>query len=124
MSALTDRISREVESVPEPIQAEVLDFVLFVKARNASAEATPAIRRTPGVCGGEACLRMSRIAVWMLEEARRAGVSDDDLLTDYPDLKEDDLAAAWRYVEEHREEIDLAINSAGLSVFPGIPREC
>lgn len=111
MSALTDRISREVESVSEPLQAEVLDFVLFVKARNASVEATPAIRKTPGVCGGEACLRMSRIAVWMLEEARRAGVSDFDLLSDYPDLNGDDLASAWRYVEAHREEIESAIDT-------------
>jgi len=109
MSVLTDRISREIESVPEPIQAEVLDFVLFVKARNASAEASPAIRRTPGVCGGEACIRMTRIAVWMLEEARRSGVSDSELLSDYPDLNTDDLAAAWQYVGEHGDEIASAI---------------
>lgn len=109
MSVLTDRIFREIESVPEPIQSEVLDFVLFVKARNASAEASPAIRRTPGVCGGDACIRMTRIAVWMLEEARRSGVSDADLLSDYPDLTADDLTAAWQYVEEHPDEIASAI---------------
>jgi recombination protein RecR len=62
MSVLADRISREIESVPEPVLAEVLDFVLFVKARNGSAETSPLIRRTPGVCGGEACIRMTRIA--------------------------------------------------------------
>lgn len=109
MSVLTDRISREIESVPEPVQAEVLDFVLSVKARNASAEASPVIRRTPGVCGGEACVRMTRIAVWMLEEARQSGVSDSGLLSDYPDLNEDDLAAAWQYVGEHGDEIASAI---------------
>jgi len=109
MSALTDRIFREIESVPEPVQAEVLDFVLFVKARNASSETSPAIRRTPGVCGGETCIRMTRIAVWILEEARRSGVSDVDLLSDYPDLDEKDLNAAWQYVAEHRGEIDSAI---------------
>lgn len=109
MSVLTDRLFREIESVPEPIQAEVLDFVLFVKARNASAQASPAIRRTPGVCGGDACIRMTRIAVWMLEEARRSGISDADLLSDYPDLTESDLAAAWQYVEAHREEIESAL---------------
>ncbi len=109
MSLLTDRISREIESVPEPIQAEVLDFVLFVKARNASAEVSPVIRRTAGVCGGEACIRMTRIAVWMLEEARRSGVSDAELLSDYPDLNEDDLAAAWHYVGEHGDEIASVI---------------
>jgi len=109
MSVLTDRISREIESVPEPVLAEVLDFVLFVKARNGSAETSLMIRRTPGVCGGEACIRMTRIAVWILEEARRSGASDLDLLSDYPDLDQDDLVAAWRYVAEHREEIDSAI---------------
>lgn len=109
MSVLIERISREIESVPETVLYEVLDFVLFVKARSGSAEALPAIRRTPGVCGGEACIRMTRIAVWMLEEARRSGVSDADLLSDYPELGEDDLAAAWEYVESRRDEIEAAI---------------
>lgn len=52
---------------------------------------------------------MTRIAVWMLEEARRSGVSEADLLSDYPELREDDLAAAWEYVESRRDEIEAAI---------------
>jgi uncharacterized protein (DUF433 family) len=52
---------------------------------------------------------MSRVAVWMLEEARRAGVGDLDLLKDYPGLSVFDLEAAWKYVAAHREEIDQAI---------------
>ena len=111
MSILTERISREIESVPEPLLSEVLDFVLFVKSRRNSADADSTIRRTPGVCGGEACIRMTRVAVWMLEDARRAGVSDADLLCDYPDLTEDDLVAAKQYASEHREEIDSAIDA-------------
>lgn len=95
--------------MPEPIQAEVLEFVLFVKARNASAEASPAIRRPPRVCGREACIRMTRIGVWMLEEARRSGVSDADLLSDYPNLNEAALAAAGQYVGEHGDEVASAI---------------
>lgn len=83
--------------------------MLFVKARSGSGEATSAIRRTPGVCGGDACIRMTRVAVWMLEDARRAGVGDADLLFDYPELTEADLKAAWNYVSTHREEIDAAI---------------
>lgn len=113
MSVLTQRIVSEIESAPEPIQAEVLDFVLFVKARAGGTpeSATSRIRRTPGVCGGEACIGMTRIAVWMLEEARRAEVGELDLLKDYPGLSVDDLEAAWRYVETHREEIDQAIRT-------------
>ncbi len=85
----------------------MLDFVLFVKARHSGA----AIKRTPGVCGGEACIGKTRIAVWMLEEARRQGVSDGELLQDYPGLNAADLAAAWAYVEAHPAEIENAIQA-------------
>ena len=113
MSLLSQRIVTEIESAPEPIQAEVLDFVLFDKARTGGTQETAAapIRRTPGVCGGEACIGTTRIAVWMLEDARRAGVGDLDLLKDYPALGVYDLEAAWRYVETHREEIEQAIRA-------------
>ena len=84
MSGLTERIVHEIESAPEPIQAEVLDFVLFVKARAGGSES-----------GGEACIGMSRVAVWMLEEARRSGVGELELLKDYPALSVQDLEAAW-----------------------------
>ena len=112
MTVLTQRIVSEIESAPEPVQAEVLDFVLFVKARAGSSEvpgSSGRIQRTPGVCGGEACVGMTRIAVWMLEEARRAGVDDLGLLKDYPGLSVFDLEAAWQYVESNRQEIDQAI---------------
>ena len=112
MSTLTQRIVSEIEAAPEPVQAEVLDFVLFVKARAGTAAipgSSGRIQRTPGICGGEACVGMTRIAVWMLEEARRAGVGDLDLLKDYPGLSVFDLEAAWQYVETQREEIEQAI---------------
>jgi len=111
MSVLTQRIVSELESAPEPIQAEVLDFVLFVKARadGTPESAVPRIRRTPGVCGGEACIGMTRIAVWLLEEARHAGVGELDLLKDFPGLTVNDLEAAWSYGETHRQEIEQAI---------------
>ncbi len=112
MTALTQRIVSEIEAASEPVQSEVLDFVLFVKAR---AGATPdsgnsgRIHRTPGVCGGEACVGMTRVAVWMLEEARRKGVGDLELLKDYPGLSVFDLEAAWEYVKSHSGEIAQAI---------------
>jgi uncharacterized protein (DUF433 family) len=52
---------------------------------------------------------MTRVAVWMLEEARRAGVGDLELLKDYPGISVFDLDDAWQYVETHREEIEQAI---------------
>lgn len=112
MTALTQRIVREIESASGSVQEEVLDFVLFVKARAGSTlppGTSTRIHRTPGVCGGEACIGMTRIAVWMLEEARRNGVGDLELLKDYPGLSVFDLEAAWQYVAAHRDEIDHAI---------------
>jgi uncharacterized protein (DUF433 family) len=69
----------------------------------------PTIRKTPGVIGGSACIRGTRIAVWMLVEARRLGRSDEQLLQDYPTLTQNDLSAAWAYFTAHPEEIETAI---------------
>ena len=123
MSVLTQRLFSEIESAPESVSAETLDFVLFVKSRlgngNGATGHEALVRHTPGVCGGDACLGNTRIAVWMLEEARRAGVTDAELLQDYPSLNARDLAAAWTYVDTHPEEIENAIqanrNAGGAS---------
>lgn len=112
MTVLTQRIVSEIETAPEPLQEEVLDFVLFVKARAGTSPESGShgrLQRSPGVCGGEACVGMTRIAVWLLEEARRAGVGDLELLKDYPGISVFDLEAAWQYVETHPGEIEQAI---------------
>ena len=111
MSSLTQRLFSELESAPEPVQAEALDFVLFLKARLGSSDSPSLIRHTSGVCGGEACVGSTRIAVWMLEEARRAGVTDVELLQDYPALSARDLAEAWAYGEKHPDEINEALRA-------------
>lgn len=109
MSVLTQRLFNEIESAPETVQAEVLDFVLFAKAKRDSSTGKPFISRTPGVSGGEACIGNSRIAVWMLEDARQAGTSDAELLQDYPNLTSQDLEAVWAYVKTHKAEVEKAI---------------
>jgi uncharacterized protein (DUF433 family) len=67
------------------------------------------IQKTSGVIGGDACIRNTRIAVWMLVESRRLGISDEQLLHDYPLLTRDDLNAAWAYFAAHSDEIETAI---------------
>lgn len=37
MSTLTQTLFAEIESAPEPVQKEVLDFLVFLKARSAAA---------------------------------------------------------------------------------------
>src|SRR5438128_10746419 len=73
------------------------------------------ISKRPDRCGGDACIRDSRIPVWVLVNYRRLGGSDQDLLRDYPSLTAADLEAAWEYAAAHQEEIESAIreNEAG-----------
>jgi uncharacterized protein (DUF433 family) len=68
------------------------------------------IASTPGVCSGEPCIVRTRIPVWVLEQARRLGTSEAELLQCYPTLRAEDLANAWAYVRSHREEIDQQIH--------------
>ena len=59
----------------------------------------------PDVCGGEPCIVRTRIPVWLLEQARRLGTSEQDLLEAYPTLRAEDLVNAWAYVRSHAAEI-------------------
>jgi uncharacterized protein (DUF433 family) len=72
-------------------------------------DAHPGIDESPGVCGGAACISRTRIPVWVLEDARRRGASEADLLNSYPMLRAEDLASAWAYARAHRDEIDREI---------------
>lgn len=47
----------------------------------------------------------TRIPVWVLEQARRLGTSEAELLRSYPTLRAEDLANAWRFVRSHSDEI-------------------
>jgi uncharacterized protein (DUF433 family) len=69
------------------------------------------IEKTENVMGGAACIRQTHIPVWMLEQARRQGVSEVDLLRNYPQLFANDLANAWDYVNSHQTEIEEAISA-------------
>src|SRR2546423_1223421 len=72
-------------------------------------DAYPGIESTPGVCGGEPCIVRTRIPVWLLEQARRLGTSEAELLGSYPTLRAEDLANAWSYVRSHQPEIHKII---------------
>ena len=71
----------------------------------------PGIESKPGVMGGVPCITHTRIPVWLLEQARRLGTSEADLLRDYPTLTVQDLANAWNFVRSHRTEIDAQIEA-------------
>jgi type III restriction enzyme len=68
--------------------------------------ASTRITKTPGVCGGVACVQGTRIPVWLLVALRRQGASEEELLRSYPSLTSADLAAAWKYDEQHKAEVE------------------
>ena len=69
----------------------------------------PGIWKKPGLCGGDASIRGHRIPVWLLVSLRRQGATDAEILQDYPQLKLDDVTAAWTYYECYPDEIDRSI---------------
>ena len=72
-------------------------------------QTTSWVEKNAEVCGGDACVRQTRIMVWLLLDLRQQGVSDEELLESYPSLTTEDLEAAWEYVRLHLDEIEEAI---------------
>ena len=67
------------------------------------------IEKTPGVCGGSACIVRTRIPVWLLMEAKNNGASEAHLLGSFPSLRAEDLTNAWAYYRGNKAEIDAEI---------------
>ena len=70
------------------------------------------VQASPGVCGGEPCVRTTRHTVSGLVEWKKQGLTDARILEHHPDLTQADLNAAWAYYVTHRDAIDLAIQEA------------
>jgi uncharacterized protein (DUF433 family) len=103
MSAL-----REVENLlPSLTRAEKAQLLRAVVQD--LDDAFPGVESPPGVCGGEPCIVRTRIPVWVLEQARRLGATEENLLRSYRALRAEDLASACAYVRSHRSEIEEQI---------------
>ena len=99
-----EKVDELLASMSPAEKAQVLEHL----SKDVSA-ITPGIQKTPGVIGGDACIRRTRIAVWMLVKAKRIGATEADLLQNYPSLTAEDLVNAWTYYRKHPDEIDTAI---------------
>jgi uncharacterized protein (DUF433 family) len=82
---------------------------LLQRVAQESKDAYPGIDTIDGICGGEPVIVRTRIPVWVLEQARRLGSTEADILRLYPGLHAEDLASAWAYVRAHVGEIDRQI---------------
>ncbi len=92
--------------LPPAEKAEIIESLT-----KSISSAVKGIIKTPGVCGGEACIAGTRIAVWLLVEARRLGISEAELLQDYPHVTAADLVNAWADANAHPEEIEAVIHA-------------
>jgi uncharacterized protein (DUF433 family) len=59
--------------------------------------ASSRITHNPEQCGGKPCIRGMRIRVRDVLELYAAGLSSEQILSDYPDLEPEDLSAALDY---------------------------
>ena len=64
------------------------------------------IRRNPAVMGGDACVRETRIPVWLLVQLRQAGWSDERVLANYPELTRLDLISAWDFYAGNAPQVE------------------
>jgi uncharacterized protein (DUF433 family) len=88
-----------------------IEHQLLTLSLSDKAEMIQGLTKTPGVCGGEACIAGTRIAVWLLVEAQQIGISEAQLLQDYSHITAADLVNAWIYADAYPEEITMAIRA-------------
>lgn len=99
-----DEAQRLISGLSRAEKAQLLQWVV-----RDLGDAFPGIESTAEVCGGEPRIVRTRIPVWVLEQSRRLGASEAELLESYPTLRAEDLANAWAFVRSHRAEIDSQI---------------
>ncbi|HEY7387614.1 MAG TPA: DUF433 domain-containing protein [Bryobacteraceae bacterium] len=104
MAGLSD-IEKLLPTLSNGEKAQILKWVV-----QELGDAFPGIDSRPDVCGGEPCIVRTRIPVWLLERARRMGVSEQALLAAYLMLRAEDLVNAWAYARSHAEEIEAQIH--------------
>ena len=62
----------------------------------------------PQQCGGRPCIRGMRIRVTDVLELLASGVSESQILADFPDLERDDIRACLQFAAKRSEIVRLA----------------
>jgi uncharacterized protein (DUF433 family) len=69
----------------------------------------PHVTKTPGVCGGKACIDGTRIRVNNVVFLHQDGANDEKIREAYPDLTPAQIHAALAYYYDNRDEIDAEL---------------
>ena len=59
----------------------------------------------PGKCGGKPCIRDLRMTVYDVLEYLASGMSEDDILRDFPDLTHEDIRACLAFAAERERKV-------------------
>jgi len=59
----------------------------------------------PGKRGGKPCIRGLRITVYDVLEYLASGMSEDDILTDFPDLTREDIRACLAFAADRERRL-------------------
>lgn len=61
---------------------------------------SPRITVEAGKRSGQPCIRGLRITVWDVLEWKAAGMTEQEILEEHPDLEPDDFPAVYQYVAD------------------------
>lgn len=64
-----------------------------------------AITLEPGKRGGKPCIRGLRITVYDVLEYLASGMSEEEVLADFPDLNRDDIRACLRFAADRERRL-------------------
>ena len=111
------RLDGPIPGLPElaSLIGKNVEIIVIVEAEGETPLVSPQppvqtrVQKTPGVCGGDACVGDTRIPVWTLVQLRRLGRTGEQLLGDFPSLHRSDLEAVWDYAAANPQEIEQAI---------------
>ncbi|MGK7893936.1 MAG: DUF433 domain-containing protein [Xenococcus sp. (in: cyanobacteria)] len=83
----------------------------YTNSLSFSDKSDKVIQKTPGISGGQACIRNTRIPVWTLVSLLQQGATEQELLRNYPTITLDDLNSVIEYYYKYQSEIDKIIKS-------------
>lgn len=83
--------------------------ILLQRIYNLRNKEPRGISKTPGVCGGRACIEGTRMPVWSLVNHRLLGFTEWEILYNFPSITPQDLKNAWVYYNKNQAEINKDI---------------
>jgi uncharacterized protein (DUF433 family) len=66
------------------------------------------IASDPAVCGGRPCIKGTRMRVRDVLDLLAAGASRQEILDDYPYIKDEDITAALEYAAQQTDHVVIA----------------